>query len=278
MLRVAERFARHSLGVVGLVFLLVLIVLAIFAPFLASSNPNSTNLRLIYKPPTGQHILGTDQLGRDVFSRVLYGARVSLGVGAFAVLIQIFVAVLLGSISAVSGGWIDILIQRVVEIFLSFPFLIIVLVLSSIFGGKVINIILIIGLVGWPALCRIIRGEILSLREETFFEAARAFGVPMLRMIFRHILPNIFAPIVVAATINCATAILIEAQISFLGFGIQPPTPTWGNMLMSACQVNILVNKPWIWLSPGIAVVLTILSLNFVGDALRDALDPRYYK
>ncbi len=275
--RLLRRFLRHKLGVFGAAFLLLLILLTLLAPVITKGLPNKASLSEIYKPPSASHIFGTDQLGRDVFTRVLYGARVSLQVGVVSVLIQLTVGVVLGSLSAIAGRWVDVLLQRLVEVFLGFPFLIIVLVLSSIIGGSQMNIILIIGLVGWPPICRLIRGEILSLREQPFFEAARAYGISMPRLIGRHVLPNIVAPALVAATLNCANAILIEAQISFLGFGIQPPTATWGNMLMTAGQVHILESKPWIWLAPGIAVVLTILSLNFLGDALRDAFDPKYY-
>jgi len=275
--RLLHRFLRHRLGVMGAAFLLILCLLTLLAPVITDGLPNKACLSRIYQPPSREHILGTDQLGRDVFTRVLYGARVSLQVGIVSVLIQLSLGVLLGSLSAIGGRWMDVLIQRVVEVFLGFPFLIIVLVLSSIIGGSQTNIILIIGLVGWPPICRLIRGEILSLREQPFFEAARAYGISMPRLLARHVLPNIVAPSLVAATLNCANAILIEAQISFLGFGIQPPKPTWGNMLMTAGQVHILESKPWIWLAPGIAVVLTILSLNFLGDALRDAFDPKYY-
>jgi len=275
--RLLHRFLRHKLGVMGAAFLLILCFLTLLAPMITDGLPSKACLSRIYQAPSREHIFGTDQLGRDVFTRVLYGARVSLQVGIVSVLIQLSVGVLLGSLSAIAGRWMDMLIQRVVEVFLGFPFLIIVLVLSSIIGGSQMNIILIIGFVGWPPICRLIRGEILSLREQPFFEAARAYGISMPRLLLRHVLPNILAPSLVAATLNCANAILIEAQISFLGFGIQPPTPTWGNMLMSAGQVHILESKPWIWLAPGIAVVLTILSLNFLGDALRDAFDPKYY-
>ena len=275
--RFLTRFFRHKLGVIGASFLIVLTAMTLLAPVITDGLPNKARLPEIYKPPSSNHILGTDQLGRDVFTRVIYGSRISLQVGLVSVLIQICVGVLLGAISAIAGKWADVLIQRVVEIFLGFPFLVIVLVLSSIIGGSQSNIILIIGFVGWPPICRLIRGEILSLREQPFFEAARAYGISLPLLIVRHIFPNIVAPTLVAATLNCAAAILIEAQISFLGFGIQPPTATWGNMLMTAGQVHILESKPWIWLGPGIAIVLTILSLNFLGDALRDSFDPKYY-
>ncbi|MFP3952976.1 MAG: ABC transporter permease [Candidatus Bipolaricaulota bacterium] len=273
-----QKVKRHRLGLVGLSFLVLLSLMILITPLLPLHSPNEVNLLNRYEKPTLTHIFGTDQLGRDVLSRVLTGARVSLAVGLLSVAIQLVVAIPLGCLAVAVGGWLDASLQRIVEMFLSFPFLVIVLVLSSMLPGSMLNITLIIGLVGWPRIFRLVRGEALSVREEDYVEAAKSCGANLSRVVSVHVLPNILGTILVAATINCATAILIEAQISFLGFGIQPPTPTWGNMLMDATQTHILSSKPWMWMTPGFLVVTTLLSLNFVGDALRDAFDPYYYE
>lgn len=277
-MRIIKGIARHKLGLLGAAIITIIGVLTIITPLITAYSPNQMDLSNIYAHPSAKHILGTDRLGRDISTRLLYGGRVSLQVGIIAVLLQITIGVTLGALSGSAGGWIDTLIQRITEVFLAFPLLIIVLVFMALFGTGLPNVILALGIFGWPGICRLTRGELLSIREEEYIMAAKALGIPMWRIILVHALPNAVAPVLVAASFNSAAAILQEAALDFLGFGIQPPTPSWGIMMTVAQDINILLTKPWVWIPPGIAVATLVLSINFLGDALRDALDPQYYK
>ena len=240
----------------------------------AANDPYKVDISAYRKGPVENHPLGTDSSGRDVFSRLLYAGRVSLSVGLVAVGIYSVIGVILGAFSGFYGGWLDSSIMRLADIVLSFPSLILIITVVSVLGPSIYNIMLVIGLLGWPPIARIVRALFLSLREREFVLASRTVGVSNGRIIFRHLLPNALAPVIVAATFGMASAILLEAGLSFLGLGVQPPTPSWGNMLKDAQSLTVLESMPWLWIPPGTMIALAVLSINFIGDGLRDALDP----
>lgn len=273
--RVLHAFIRHRLAVAGFVIISLLALAGIFAPFVATHDPYAVDLRAAGEGPSSDHWLGTDEVGRDVFSRLVYGTRVSLSVGFVAVGIYTFIGVVLGAISGYFGGMINGVIQRLTDTVMCFPPLIIIIAAVSITGPSIWNVMLIIGLLTWPGICRLVQGQYLSIREWEFVEAARAIGASDARLIFRHILPNTFAPVIVAATFGIAAAILTEAGLSFLGLGVQPPTASWGNLINLAQSATILQEMPWLWAPAGVLIAIAVLSINFVGDGLRDALDPR---
>lgn len=275
-----KRFKRNKLALFGAITLLVLILLALFAPLVAPYDPytstkNAQGKLDVLAPPSGDHLFGTDKLGRDIFSRIIYGARVSLSVALVAVCIATTIGIALGLISGYFGGWIDTLMMRVTDVVISFPVLFLVITVSTMLKPNIFNVMIIIGLVSWTTTARLVRGEVLRIREMEYVEAARALGQNHFLTIIRHILPNIIAPIVVQATLQTAEAILTESSLSFLGVGVQQPIPSWGNMLNEATSITVLQLKPWVWAPPGFAILLTILSINFLGDGLRDALDPK---
>jgi peptide/nickel transport system permease protein len=269
-----RRFRRHRLAVIGSSVLLILAIAALGAPLIASHGPYAIDLRAYRTGPSDNHWLGTDSAGRDVFSRLLHAGRVSLSVGLVAVSIYTAIGIALGALAGFCGGWIDSLVMRLADVFLSFPSLIIIITLASVLGPSIYNVMIAIGVLGWPPIARLLRGEFLSLREREYVLGARASGCGNARLVFRHLLPNAMAPVIVAATFGIAYAILIEAGLSFLGLGVQPPTPSWGNMLTDAQSLTVLESMPWLWLPPGIMIALAVLSINFIGDGLRDALDP----
>ena len=278
-----RRFRRHKVALAGGVLLIVLVLIAAFAHWLAPQDPNAIDnvhwQGYPLAPGVAGHILGTDENGRDLLSRLMYGAQISLTVAVFAVFIEITVGTVLGAISGYYGGWVDFVIMRVTDIFLSIPLLPLLLVVTAIVAGtsnraslSFLVIVLIIGGFSWPAVARLVRASFLSLREREFAEAARALGNRDGRIIFRHLLPNAIAPIIVQATLEIANVIILESTLSFLGFGIQPPTASWGSMLANA-QANISVAW-WAAVFPGLCILVTVLAINYLGDGLRDALDP----
>jgi len=273
--QILRRFFRHRLAVIGLVVFSIICLMALFAPVIAPYSPNEIDLRGRNLGPSWQHLFGTDRTGRDTFSRVVYAGRVSLSVGLASVVISVSVGALLGAVAGYFGGKVDSLIMRFTDVIMTFPPVIIILTVAAIAGPGVFKTILVIGLLNWPIPCRLVRAKFLALREQEFVLAARSLGVPPDRVIRRHLLPNAFDVLIVYASLGVANAILLEAGISFLGAGVQPPAPSWGNMLNVARNVNILEGYPWQWLPAGVAVVLTVLSVNFIGDGLRDAYDPR---
>ncbi|MGB3327512.1 MAG: oligopeptide ABC transporter permease [Thermomicrobiales bacterium] len=273
-----SRFRRHKLAVVGAVVLLLLVIVAIAAPLLAPHAPNAVSLANYRKPPSLDYPLGTDAQGRDVLSRLMYAARISLSVGFVAVAIYVAIGTVLGGLAGYFGGWVDTVIMRVADMVLSFPSIIVIITIVSILGPSILNVMLVIGLMGWPPIARLVRGEFLTLRSRDFVTASRSTGAPNGRIIFRHILPNATTPVIVNATFGIAQAILLEAGLSFLGLGVQPPTASWGNMLNGAQSITTLEEMPWLWLPPGITIIIAVLAINFVGDGLRDALDPRSRK
>jgi peptide/nickel transport system permease protein len=270
-----RRLWRHKLGMLGLTMLLTLLFVALFAPALAGIDPAKTDLKLKNKPPSAEHILGTDAIGRDVWARLVYGARISLSVGLVAVGIYTTIALVLGSIAGYLGGAVDNVIMRLTDIIMCFPTFLLIITVASVLPPNIFNIMIIIGIFGWPGMTRLVRGQFLTLRSRDFVTAAVALGVPTHRIIFRHILPNVIGPVVVAATLGLAGAIMTESSLSFLGLGVQQPTPSWGQTLTTAMQLPILENMPWRWLPSAAAIAFAVLSVNFFGDALRDAFDPR---
>ena len=270
-----RRLTRHKLGMIGLGMLVILVIAAVFAPIVAGVDPVAMDLKLKNKPPSAEHILGTDAIGRDVWARLVYGARVSLSVGLVAVGIYTSIALVLGSVAGYVGGHVDNAIMRFTDIIMCFPTFLLIITVAAILPPNIFNIMIIIGIFGWPGMTRLIRGQFLSLRSQDFVTAAVAIGVPTRRIIFRHILPNVVGPVVVAATLGLAGAILTESSLSFLGLGVQQPTPSWGQTLTNAMQLPILENLPWRWLPSAVAIAFAVLSMNFFGDALRDAFDPR---
>lgn len=269
-----QRFRRHRLALVGLAILILLTAGAVAAPLIAQKDPYSVSLRNTNVGPNSTYILGTDAAGRDVFSRLLHAGRVSLSVGLVAVTIYTVIGVILGALAGFYGGWVDSFVMRLADTVLAFPSLIIIITAVSVLGPGLFNLMLVIGLLGWPPITRLLRGEFLSLREREFIVAARATGARNNRLIFRHLVPNAMAPIIVAATFGVAHAILLEAGLSFLGLGVQPPQPSWGNMLTDAQSLTVLESMLWLWIPPGVMIALAVLSINFIGDGLRDALDP----
>jgi peptide/nickel transport system permease protein len=264
---------RHRLSRAGLVIIAVLFALAIFAPVLAPYGPYEQDLYHVLTPPGAAHWLGTDNVGRDLFSRLLYGTRVSLFVGIVSSLVSAILGVLIGLFAGFRGGVTDAIIMRITDAFLCFPPLIFILAMSAALGPGLHNVMLSFGLFGWTAFARIARGQVLLVRELPFIEAARSVGVPPLRIMIGHVLPNIVAPVLVAFTITIGIAILVESGVSFLGLGVQPPTASWGKELRIG--FTYLEAAPLFSIAPGVMISLAIISFNFVGDGLRDALDPR---
>jgi len=263
---------RNKLAIFGLSVLTFFVLVAIFAPFLAPYRPDEI-VESETLPPSRQHWFGTDDLGRDLFSRALYGARISLSVGLVAVTISVFIGTLLGAIAGYYGGLVDSFIMRFTDIMLSFPSIFLILAIQAMLTPNIYNVMVVIGFTSWMGVARLVRGEYLKIRELSYVEAAKAIGCSDFRIIFRHILPNALAPIIVAATLGMAGAILTESALSFLGMGVQPPMPSWGNMLMDAQAY--LFDAPWMAIIPGILILITVLSLYFVGEGLREGLNPR---
>lgn len=270
-----RRLKKNKLAIIGFIILALLIFGAVFSPYLTPYEWNETNVLNTNAPPDSEHLLGTDSMGRDTLTRLLYGGRISLTVGLVATSLIIFIGTIAGGIAGYYGGKIDNIIMRIADVFMSMPFLPLAITMVAIFGASIYNIMMVIGILGWPSLARLVRGEILSLKEQEFMEAARALGIKDRNQIIRHLLPNTMAPIIVNGTLGIATAILLEAALSFLGMGVNPPTPTWGNMLNAAQHMYVLQHRWWLWIPPGLAIFVAVMSLNLVGDALRDALDPR---
>jgi peptide/nickel transport system permease protein len=270
-----RRFLRHRLAILGMGILAVMVVLAVFAPLLTPYDPTKLDLRAIRQPPSAAHPLGTDTVGYDVWSRFLYGARTSLLVGFLAVGISVTIGTAFGILAGYYGGGIDQMISRVIDTLLSLPPLLLVAIFVSVVGPSLQSVIVVIALLTWPRIARLVRGQYIALRESEFITAARVIGAGDRSIMLGHLLPNVLGPLTVAATYYMAQAILLEAALSFLGLGVKPPAPSWGNMVNLATNANTLQNLPWIWVPPAIAVALVVLAINFIGDGLRDAVDPR---
>lgn len=270
---VFRRFGRHHLAVASLVVLVILGGAALFAPILAPYDPDAI-VGPFAGAPSRDFLLGTDQIGRDVLSRLLYAMRISLLVGIMATVISTVIGVVLGLVGGYFGGAADMIIMRFTDMVMSFPYILLVLVAASIFKPGLWSIILILGFVDWPGIARLVRGNVLNLRETNFVKGNLVAGMPLYHILFSEILPNTVAPILVYATSVLALSMLDEAALSFLGMGVQPPTASLGNMLNGAESLTVLTKQPWLWLPPGILIVVLVMAINFIGDALRDALDP----
>lgn len=273
MQTVMRRFRAHHLAKISLVILVVVGLAALFAPVVAPYDPD-TIVGTFSGAPCKEFILGTDQIGRDVFSRLLYATRISLLVGILATVISTVIGVVLGLIAGYFGGVADMILMRFTDMVMSFPYILLVLVAAAIFKPGLWSIILILGFVDWPGVARLVRGNVLSLREANFVKGNVVAGMPLRHILFSEILPNTVAPILVYATSVMAISMLDEAALSFLGMGVQPPMASLGNMLNGAQSITVLTSQPWLWLPPGIMIVVLVISINFVGDALRDAFDP----
>jgi peptide/nickel transport system permease protein len=271
--RALRRLFKRKGAVVGLIVISTVILLALFAPLVAPYDPIATSWSLVRKPPSALHWFGTDDLGRDMLARVIYGARASLLAGAISVTIALAIGVPLGLLAGYRGGFIDALISRITDAMLACPFLILAIALAAFLGPSLSNAMIAIGISATPVFIRLTRGQVMTVKVEDYVEAARAIGNPPWRIALFHILPNILPALLVQATLSIAAAIIAEAALSFLGLGQQPPAPSWGSMLNAAQR--FLTNAPWIAIWPGLAIFLVVLSLNLVGDGLRDALDPR---
>lgn len=275
LVQVLRKLREHRMAMVGLFVLAAEIVLVAVLPAVLQLDPYTSDYLAMAAAPSADHLLGTDAIGRDILARLIYGGRTSLLVGLLSTLISCVIGVPLGVAAGYFRGGIEIAIMRVADIFMSFPSIIIILVLVSVLGPSVWSVTVVIGVLGWTSFARLIYGNVLSITEKEYVESARAIGTSDLVIILKYILPNAFAPVLIAITLQMASAILTESSLSFLGMGVQPPGASWGNMLHDAQSISVLSKRQWIWMPPGIAILITVLSINFLGDGIRDALDPK---
>ena len=268
-----RRFKRHKLALISLYLLVILYLVAMLAPILATHDYRAVSPVDRLQAPSALHWFGTDDIGRDVYSRVLVGSRISLSVGLIAAGFSVLIGTVIGAVAGYFGGKVDDMLMRITEVFMAFPTFFLLVTVAAVLPRSIFNIMVVIGLTSWPGLARMVRAEFLSLREQDFSQAARAVGAGHSRIIFRHILPNAMAPIIVSATLRIGGAILSESGLSFLGLGVQEPYPSWGNILNRGR--TFYLHAPWMMLMPGLFIFITVLAFNFIGDGLRDALDPR---
>lgn len=276
MIRTLRSFRSNRLALAGMVLLLLLALGAGFAPWLSPYSPTRTDFAALQQPPSSKHLLGTDELGRDILSRILYGARVSLVAGLISVSIALVLGGVIGLVAGFYGSWLDDLLMRLTDAMLAFPFLVLAIALAAVLGPSLQNTLLAIGVVTTPVFARLVRGQALAERPRDYVQAALALGMSDGRILLRHLLPNLLGPLIVQVSLSTAAAVLAEATLSFLGLGIQPPTPSWGSMLNAAR--GYLTYAPWMAIFPGLAIFLAVLAFNLIGDGLRDALDPRLKK
>ncbi len=276
LLRVTKRFLKHKLAIIGLISITSIIIFSFIIPLLFKYGSTFSDFSYLYGPPNSKYLLGTDNMGHDLFTRLMYGGRISLIVGFSAAILPAIFGIIIGAVAGYYGGLADNILMRITDAFLSVPAFPIYMALAKLMGQGVLNIILVFSFLGWMTNARIVRGMYLSLKENEYTEAAKAIGVSNARIIFRHLLPNSMAPILVSITLTVGGAILSEAGLSFLGLGVPPSTPTWGNMLTNSQQDIFLAPRLVMW--PGILIFFTVLSVNFIGDGLRDALDPKLYR
>ncbi|NLH45766.1 MAG: ABC transporter permease [Acholeplasmataceae bacterium] len=266
-----RRFRRNKVAFGSLLLFAGIILIAILAPVIAPFNPNQT-VGDFAAAPTATHLLGTDDVGRDVLSRLIYGSRVSLIVGVGSVFIYAAIGIALGLLSGYFGGMADSVIMRITEVFMAYPHFMVIMVIVSLIGPNMMTVMLVMGFMGWPPICRLVRGEVLKVKSMDYVSSAIVTGYSPYTIVFKHILPNVLSPILVNATFGIASAILMEASLSFLGMGVQPPTASWGNMLTSAQSLTTLSAEPWRWIPPGIAILIAVLTINFFGDGLNEAV------
>ena len=269
-----RRFASSRVAVVSAVFLVAICIVAAIAPFITPKDPNAVNILLPHQAPSGEHWLGTDESGRDIFSRLLVGARASITVGLTSMVISITIGALVGSIAGFLGGWTDAILMRITDGMMAIPYFFLVLIVVAVFGTSFRNVVIVIGATSWMVVARVVRSDVLRYRNYEFVTAARSIGASNLRLLFRHVIPHTSPSIIVAATLGVANAILLESALSYLGLGIQQPQASWGNMLSNSQAY--LFDNPILPLYPGLMILLVVLAFNFLGDALRDALDPQY--
>jgi len=266
---------KNKMALAGLIFIVVILLFAVLAPVISPYDPASIDTKSVLSPPSKAHIFGTDTLGRDIFSRIVYGARISLSVGLIAVGIAVLVGVFFGSIAGYYGGKIDYVIMRFVDIMLCFPTLFLILAVIAILEPSIFNIMAVIGLTGWMGVARLIRAEVLTIKERDYVAASKVMGASDAWIILKHLIPNAIGPVMVSATLGVGGAILTESALSFLGIGVQPPTPSWGNILMDG--KSTLGVAWWLTIYPGVFILLTVLSYNLLGEGLRDMLEPRIH-
>lgn len=271
--RTLKRFVRHKGALVGLAIVVLLVVMALMAQWIAPYDPNKTNLRLRGASPSMEHLFGNDDIGRDILSRIMFGARIALLVGITSTTIAVSIGVIVGAMAGYFGGWVDFVLSRLIDTLMAFPILALLLTLSALLGPSLRNVIIIVGVTFWASYARVIRAEVLSLRERDYVLAARASGASDGRVILRHIVPNAIGPVIILASLAVGGVIIFESALSFLGMGISRPTPSWGTMLSDGREH--IRNYPHIAIAPGLAIALTVLAFNLIGDGLRDALDPR---
>lgn len=270
-----EKLINNKLALFGVIVLTIIITACLAAPLLTSYEPNSIDLGKIGKAPSAEHWLGTDKLGRDVFTRLLYGGRTSIAIGVISAFLGALLGAVLGGLGGYFGGKLDAVLVRISEVFLTFPDIILIILISSIIGQGVGNIIFIFSITGWMTTFRMVRNEFMALKQETYVEVCHAFGFSDLRIIFNNILQNALSPVVVAFSLNVAGFILGEAGLSFLGVGVPADVPTWGNIINAAKSIDVIQNNWWLWVTPGLTITLFVLAINFVGDGLRDIMDPK---
>ena len=269
------RFKKNKMAVVSLIILAVIVLSCIIVPIVSPYDIITTNIPERNIPPNSKYLLGTDKIGRDLFTRFFYAGRISLGIALVITVIECIIGVIMGSIAGFYGKVADAVIMRICEVFLSFPFLMFCITVVGVLGNSLTTFIMVLVLLSWPSIARIVRGQILSLRELEYMEACEALGISNMKRIFRHLLPNVLAYVIVYATLGMASVILTETALSFLGLGVSPPTPTWGNMIQEARDSVILKLRWWYWIPPGIGIFVSVMCFNLAGDGLRDAIDPK---
>lgn len=272
--RILRKILANKLSLLGYILFIIILFMCVFAPLFTSYTPTKMDLTSLFDPPSAKHIMGTDQIGRDIWARILYGGRISIFVGLGGAIGATLIGVFLGTIAGYKGGLLDSSVMKVSEILMSFPQIILVLILVTITGQSMWNIIFIFVVTGWPSMYRMARSQMLSIREEEYVQALKAFGISDFKVAFKHMLPNAVGPLFVNVTLSTAMFILQEASLSFLGLGVPLEVSTWGNILNAAQDITILREAWWIWLPVGVVITLFVLSINFIGDGLRDAADP----
>ena len=270
-----QNFCKHRLAMIGLTIIVLEILIAIFLPIMLHMDPVAIDKAAFNKAPSAAHLLGTDDVGRDIFARVVCGARVSMIIGFLATVVSVLVGLPLGLLAGFYRGNFEMVIMRAADIFMSFPSMVLILVTVAVFGSSIPMIIFLIGILGWPAIAKLIYGNVLSVRSKEFVEAERAIGKSSLTILFETVLPNSIAPLWVSLAFRISHAMITESALSFLGAGVQPPTPSWGNIIQSATNLVILTKRWWIWIPAGTCLVVTIFCINFIGEGVRDALDPK---
>lgn len=272
---VVEKLFENKLALAGIIIVLLEVVLVIILPFIMHLDATTPDYTAFAAAPSAKHILGTDAIGRDLFARLIYGGRTSLFVGLISTVISMLIGLPLGICAGYYRGFRESVIMRCADIFMSFPSIVLILVLVAIVGPSILSVTLVIGVLGWPEFARLIYARVLSIKEKEYVESARAVGTSDFVIILKYIMPNAIAPILITATFRTASAIILESSLSFLGMGVQAPQASWGNILYDAQSITVLSRRPWLWVPPGLALILTVLSINFFGDGIRDALDPK---